>query len=140
MIISFKGVLIMDKEKKVFPCVVCPVGCELEVVIDNGKVTGVTGNKCKRGEVYGKTEAENPVRILTSTIRVKSGVHPVCPVRTDGVIPKDKIFPCMKKINRIEVEAPIMIGQKIIENIEDTGVNVIASRSLPADKPYKHVS
>ncbi len=126
----------MNQEKRVFPCVVCPVGCELKVVIQDGKVIGVTGNKCKKGEVYGRSETENPVRILTTTVKVKNGIHPVCPVRTDGEIPKDKIFDCMMNINKISLEAPLMTGQVIIENIENTGINVIASRHLSARKTF----
>jgi CxxC motif-containing protein len=122
----------MKQENRIFPCVVCPVGCELEVVIQDGKVIGVKGNKCKKGDIYGRSETENPVRILTTTVKVKNGIHPVCPVRTDGEIPKDMIFNCMNRINKICIEAPLMTGQIIIENIENTGINVIASRHLSA--------
>ena len=38
-------------------CISCPLGCPLQVEIDEaGQVVRVTGNTCKRGEVYGTKE------------------------------------------------------------------------------------
>lgn len=113
-------------------CIVCPIGCHLEVVEDLESETGyrVYGATCKRGEVYGVKELSNPTRLITSTVSINGGNLRRLPVRTDKDIPKDKIFECMKIINSIEVEAPINIGDIIVENILDTGVNIVASRSL----------
>ena len=42
-------------------CISCPLGCPLKVETDeNGAVLQVTGNTCKRGEVYGKKEVTAP--------------------------------------------------------------------------------
>ena len=42
-------------------CISCPLGCPLKVETDgNGAVVQVTGNTCKRGEVYGKKEVTAP--------------------------------------------------------------------------------
>ncbi len=49
-------------------CIVCPRGCHLTVDENNGYA--VTGNSCKRGEIYGKAEVTNPVRVVTSTVAV----------------------------------------------------------------------
>ena len=37
-------------------CINCPVGCRLSVTLENGQVTSVTGNTCKRGEIYARQE------------------------------------------------------------------------------------
>ena len=71
-----------------FICIVCPKGCHLEVD-DQLKVTG---NSCKRGETYGISEATNPVRMVTSTVKIKSELITRLPVRTDQPIPKSRIF------------------------------------------------
>ena len=52
-------------------CISCPLGCPLKVETDeNGAVLQVTGNTCKRGEVYGKKEVTAPERTVTSTVAV----------------------------------------------------------------------
>ena len=112
-------------------CIVCPVGCHLEVINDAKSETGYTvnGATCRRGEVYGVKEITNPTRVITSTVKFSGGLIRRLPVRTDSDIPKDKIFDCIKIINAVEVQAPIEVGQVIIENILGTGVNIVASRS-----------
>lgn len=110
-------------------CISCPRGCYLQVDADNKKVIG---NSCKRGEVYGLNEVTNPVRIVTSTVRVKGGELPVIPVKTNGAIPKPLNFECMKLINKVEVKAPIKMGDVIIKDVLGTGIDVIASRNIKA--------
>ena len=121
-------------DKKEIVCIACPVGCHLEITQDNTNNFIVIGAGCKRGEIYGVKELTNPTRLLTSTVRIKGGLNPVIPIRTDKEIPKEMIFECMRIINKIELEAPVKIGEIIIENILGLGVNVIASRSMRVEK------
>ncbi|NLM03547.1 MAG: DUF1667 domain-containing protein [Clostridiales bacterium] len=113
-------------------CIVCPVGCHLTVHEDTTAESGyrVEGNQCPRGAVYGVKEVTNPTRVVTSTVKIKNGLLPRLPVKTDGDIPKELIDECMKVINSVEVEAPIKVGDVIISNVLDTGVDIIASRSM----------
>jgi len=114
--------------KREMICVACPLGCSLNVdVDDNGKVTSVTGNTCKRGEKYAIDECTNPVRMLTTTMKVNGGSLPVISVKTSAPIPKEKMFECMKEINKEVVDAPIKMGAVLISNICETGVDVVAS-------------
>ena len=112
-------------------CIVCPMGCQMEVVEDAGsKGYLVTGNACNRGEKYGIKELTNPTRVLTTTVKIKGCLQKRLPVRTDTAIPKEMIFPCMKVLDGIEAEAPVAMGNIIVENILETGVNIIATRSI----------
>lgn len=112
-------------------CIVCPVGCRLEVTEPEGNDEWiVTGNKCKRGEVYGKKELVNPTRVLPTTVKINNGFLNRLPVRTNGDIPKGKIFEAMEVINNVVVEAPVKMGDVIISDLLGTGVDVIASRSM----------
>lgn len=113
-------------------CIVCPVGCHLEVVLDPEAELGYTVNGaiCDRGKAYGIKEMTNPTRLITSTVKIKGANLPRIPVRTDKEIPKDKIFECMKIINQVELEAPVKMGQIIVEDILGTGSNIVASRSM----------
>ncbi|ERI91728.1 hypothetical protein HMPREF1982_02771 [Clostridiales bacterium oral taxon 876 str. F0540] len=116
--------------KKELTCISCPLGCNLEVdIIDENNIK-VTGNSCKRGEAYGIKECTNPTRIVTSTVLVKNGVEEVVPVKTEKDIPKDKIFDCIRALKGLSLEAPIKIGDVVIENIFDTGVNIVATKNV----------
>lgn len=108
-------------------CINCPMGCHLTV---DTEAKTVKGNTCKRGETYGINEVTNPVRVVTSTVKVKNGSHPVLPVKTSTAIPKDMNFKCIEEINKVEVNAPIKMGDIIIENILGTGADIVASRDL----------
>lgn len=113
--------------KKNLVCVSCPLGCSIEVEIENGEVISVTGNTCKRGDAYARSEVTNPVRSLTSTVKVNGGVHPVVPVKSSAPVPKDKMFDCMKEINAVTVKAPVKIGDTVIKNVCNLGVDIVAT-------------
>lgn len=113
--------------KRDLTCVACPLGCSITVELNGDEIISVTGNTCKRGEAYAKTEITNPTRSLTSSVKVNGGILPVVPVKSDKPVPKTMLFDCMKVINSVTVDAPVKIGQVIIENILDTGANIVAT-------------
>lgn len=109
-------------------CIVCPKGCQLTVTLDDDKkVVSVEGATCKRGVEYANNECTNPMRTVTSTCAVKGGG--VVPVKTDRTIPKSLVFECMKLINQAWVDADAPIGTVVIENLLDTGANVVTTRN-----------
>ena len=112
-------------------CISCPLGCPLKVETDeNGAVLQVTGNTCKRGEVYGKKEVTAPERTVTSTVAVVGGSAPLVSVRTRTDIPKGKIFDCMEAIRAAKIQAPVHIGDVVVENVCGTGVDVVATKAV----------
>ena len=114
-------------------CVACPMGCGVTVEIaDNGEILSLTGNTCKRGDTYARAECTNPVRSLATTVRVEGGIHNVVPCKSAGSLPKDKITECMEIINKAQVNAPVKLGDILIENILGTGINIIATNHCPA--------
>lgn len=116
-------------EIKKFICIGCPMGCPLTVTIDGADIK-VEGNTCPVGDRYAKKEVTNPTRVVTSSVRVSGADIARVSVKTESDIPKGKIFDCMKEISSVTVEAPIHIGDIIIENCADTGVNVIATKNV----------
>ena len=52
-------------------CINCPVGCRLQVVVENGEVKSVTGNSCNRGITYAKQECVAPRRMVTAVVPVE---------------------------------------------------------------------
>jgi CxxC motif-containing protein len=111
-------------------CIGCPLGCNVQVELDEGGIRTITGFTCKRGETYAEKEITHPMRIVTSTIKVNHGEKPLVSVKTRYEIPKGKIFQCMKEINEIEVDAPVAAGDILIENVAETGVAVIATKDV----------
>ena len=116
-----------DIEIRELTCICCPLGCPLTVEIENGEVLKVTGNTCKRGEVYGAKEVTNPTRVVTSTVEVEGGAVPRVSVKTKEDIPKDKIFGCMKELKGVKVKAPVNIGDVIVPDVAGTGVDMVAT-------------
>lgn len=114
--------------KREMVCVACPLGCPLVVELDDkGNVISVTGNTCKRGEKYANDECVNPVRMLTTTMKVNGGSLPVISVKTSAPIPKGMMFECMKEINKEFADAPIKMGDVLISNICGTGIDIVAT-------------
>ena len=110
-------------------CIGCPLGCNLTVKIDGTDIM-VSGNNCANGERYAKNEVTNPVRIVTSTINVQNGKETRVSCKTENAIPKDKIFDCMNEIKKAHVNAQIQIGDILIKNVAETGINVIATKNI----------
>ena len=111
-------------------CIGCPLGCPLMVEMDGDTVKAVSGNTCPRGDAYAHKELTNPTRIVTSTVRVAGGHLPMVSVKTEKDIPKGKIFDCVRALKEIEVQAPVRIGDVIVENVADTSVRVVATKNV----------
>ena len=111
-------------------CIVCPNGCHLKVDTENGYA--VTGNKCERGIEYGKAELLNPVRMVTSTVKLEGAHSRRLPVKTSSVVPKDRIFDVMKVLDDLTVTAPVKTGDVLMEDLLGLGVNIIACKSIEA--------
>ena len=109
-------------------CIVCPRGCRLTVDEENGYA--VTGNSCPRGAEYGKNEILNPVRTLTTTVRIESETMKLCPVRTEKPIPKGKMFEAVKVLSGIQLKAPVKTGDVALKDILYTGADVIVTRDI----------
>lgn len=111
-------------EKEII-CVVCPSSCHMTVTGENKTVTDITGYACRRGREYGINEFTSPVRILTTTMKAVGYVSPIIAVRSDRPIPREQQFACMEVIRESQAKAPFEIGKVVIENILDTGANII---------------
>lgn len=114
---------------KEYVCIVCPNSCHLTVTEENGEIT-VTGNSCKRGKEHGIAEYTRPMRMITSTVAISGGLLPRLSVVSTDVVPKDKLNECLQDIYRVSVKAPVKCGDVIISNIQNTGVDIVASKSM----------
>ena len=111
-------------------CIGCPLGCNLTVEMDGKEVVNVTGNTCKRGYDYAVKEMTNPTRIVTSTVIVNNRPQTMLSVKTKEDIPKSAIRDCMKALKGVSVEAPVHIGDVIVENVAGTGIPMVATKDI----------
>ena len=111
-------------------CIGCPMGCPLIVTMEAGEVISVTGNTCKRGDVYARKEVTNPTRIVTTTVRVLNGTEKVVSVKTKEDIQKSRILDCIRELKEVTVTAPVEIGDVVLHDVAGTGVDIVATKNI----------
>ena len=119
--------------KSIITCIICPIGCNIVVCGENNTIASIDGSQCKRGYEYAENEFINPVRILTTTVRVENAESPLIAVRSDKPIPKDLLMKCMDEIKNTAVTAPVHRYDVIIPNILGTGANIVATGEICAE-------
>lgn len=119
-----------------FSCTTCPSECLLTVEVErdvNGAVAAVRsviGNSCPRGNKFAHQELTCPMRVLTTTVAVSGGDEALLPVRTAEAIPLELHAQAMALIRGLVVNAPIRMGDVVLENLLDTNINLIASMNI----------
>ena len=111
-------------------CISCPMGCHLACDVTDMNDIKVTGNTCPRGVLYAKAELTQPKRIVTGSIRVIGGSKSMLSVKTNTAIDKHLIFESLKLLNECTANAPIHIGDVMIENVLGTGVDFVATKEI----------
>ena len=110
-------------------CINCPVGCRLDVTLENGQVVSVTGNTCPRGVTYAKQECVDPLRMVTAVVPVEGSDMPLS-VKTRTPIPKKLINECMQALAAVKIAAPVAMGSVVVADVCGTGVDIIATKSV----------
>ena len=105
-------------EEKTLTCINCPLGCQVTVTFDGDSIVSVTGNTCKRGDIYARQEFTNPVRIVTTSVPVEG-----------SATSKGKIFDVMAALAKTEIKAPVHIGDTVLADVARTGVDIVATRN-----------
>jgi CxxC motif-containing protein len=111
-------------------CVLCPVGCELEVERDEAGGIRVRGNQCDKGGPFAEAEVLHPERNLATSVPLKGTAARMVSVRLSRPVPRDMIFPILAAIAKLRPEAPVRRGQVLIANVLATGADVIATRTV----------
>jgi len=116
--------------EQIITCINCPVGCRMTVTLsDSGEFVSVTGNTCPRGAKYAQQECTVPERVITAVIPVDGSDTPLS-VKTKQPVPKSMIFDVMDVLQGVRVSPPVQIGQVIVENVLNTGSDIVATRNL----------
>jgi CxxC motif-containing protein len=120
----------MDIEKKHFTCVTCPVGCEVDVEVQDGSILSMTGNKCDKVKEFVLQELKEPMRVLTTTVRIKGAKWAMLPVRTDKPIPKRLFTQAIKELAVIDLQVPVHMSDVIVKDVAGSGANIVATRTM----------
>lgn len=124
-----------------FHCTTCPSECALTVEVAEDatgalRVISVQGNRCPRGKIFAEQEITCPMRILATTVVVKNGDERLLPVRTANAIPRALHMQAMELVRHASIEAPIHMGDVIMNDVLGTGVDLIASMDRRARRAY----
>lgn len=122
-------------------CIMCPMGCPLDIEekkseksIEVTKADGtktnitITGNTCKRGFDYAKSEYTMPVRMVTSLVKINKGGVLAC--KTTKPVAKSKIKDILLRLKDFELQKAQPIGSVIINNIDNEGADIIITSEL----------
>lgn len=119
-----------------FNCTTCPSECLLTVEVERGadgavvEVRSVTGNSCPRGDTFAHQELTCPMRVLTTTVAVSGGDEALLPVRTAEAIPLTVHAQTMDLIRGRIIDAPVRMGDVVLEDLLHTGIDLIASMDI----------
>lgn len=109
-------------------CLRCPQGCEVETILgENDAILSMSGNRCRLGREYVEQEIRDPRRVLPTSVTVRGGMRPLVPVWTPEPMPKAMIMELARETRSIEVEAPVHVGDVILDDWRGTGVRLVAS-------------
>lgn len=111
-------------------CVLCPVGCELEISKDEAGAPQIIGNQCDKGIPFALEEVLRPMRNLATSVPIAGTAARMVSVRLSGPVPRDLLFPILAEIAKLRPQAPVRRGQVLIANVLGAGVDVIATRTV----------
>ena len=117
-------------------CISCPIGCHLSVSYNENEELcsdniQVKNNKCPRGLIYGKEEILAPKRVVTATCAIDSVLMDRIPVKSTGAVLKEEINGLLGELYRMKLKSPVKMGELIIRDYNNSGVDIVATRSLP---------
>lgn len=119
-----------------FNCTTCPSECLLTVEVERDadgavvEVHSVTGNRCPRGDKFAHQELTCPMRVLTTTVAVSGSDEALLPVRTSEAIPLALHAQAMDLLRGVVVEAPIRMGDVVLEDLLGTSIDLVASMDI----------
>lgn len=108
-------------------CIICPRGCTLTVECGT-ETARVTGHSCPKGEVYGISECLHPMRTVTATVRVSNRENTMASVKTAAPVPKEKMLDVMAALRKVNIQAPVKIGDTVLQNV--FGTDILITKSI----------
>lgn len=110
-------------------CIMCPLGCEMEVTV-TGTEVDVRGNKCIKGVEFAREEMLDPRRNLATSVPIEGRLFKMLSVRLSQRVSRELLLPIIGEIAKLRPVPPVQRGAVLIENVLNSGANVIATRSV----------
>lgn len=122
----------MNEPERVMTCIICPKGCRIEVCQSNEAPSKLelNGYRCDRGRQWVKKEFTHPERTICTSVLVTGGKAPLCSIRTDRPIPRERIRELMEHIHTLVIRAPVESGMVIEEHPLGLECSLVATRSV----------
>lgn len=108
-------------------CILCPRGCRLQVTGDEADLK-VAGNGCKNGARYGISECLNPVRTVTSILRVSNRCDTMVSVKSTVPVKKSEMFDFVAALRNVVVSAPVSVGDVLARDV--FSADVVATKNI----------
>ena len=118
--------------KKELTCIICPNGCTVTVETDEktNDIISIEGYACPKGEQYARQEFTEPLRTVTSSVRIQGGELPLVSVRLTKPVPQKRIFDVMDEIKKITLQAPVAVGTVVKKSVLGFDSDLIATKSV----------
>ena len=110
-------------------CKACTASCRMICEPESGMVKG---NKCPRGETFAKTYHPDAVKIRTYLVPVENGHMKRMALRTEAPIGESLSEVVEAALKSEVLKAPVEAGATVFRNVGGSGVDLIATRKMPA--------
>ncbi len=122
---------------RLMTCILCPNGCELSVQWEgqpSEETLALDGNLCPKGLSYALNELTHPQRTLTTSVRVLHGKQCLTSVKTAKPVPREAIESVRAALLPIVLEAPVQLGDVVLQDAAGTGVCIVVTRAVPRNE------
>jgi len=110
---------------RIMTCTVCPAGCRIKAAKDTEGNWSFEGYTCRRGLDFARSEVIDPVRVLTSTVLMRTvDSEAMIPVRTVRPIPLAVMFEAMDEIRKFVIDHVPVQGEIVIDDLAGTGIGL----------------
>lgn len=115
-------------------CKACTAKCRMVYEPESGKLKG---NKCPRGESFAKAYHPDAVKVRTYLVQVENGHMKRMALRTEEPIGESLSEVIESALKTEAVKAPVEAGATVFRNVGGSGVDLIATRKMPARSGVK---
>ena len=121
----------MSETVKELTCIVCPMG--MHAAGDNGRRKVCQCDRQQlppRGKICRDGNDRSPPGADLDGNGSAAGIFRSARCGQKGDIPKELLFDAMRQLDTLCVQAPVSIGQVLVEDLCGTGIPVIATRDI----------
>ncbi|MDK9711643.1 DUF1667 domain-containing protein [Acidaminobacter sp.] len=115
-------------------CKACTAKCRMVFEPESGNLKG---SKCPRGEAFAKAYHPDAVKIRTYLVPVENGHMKRMALRTEVPIGESLSEIIEAALKPAAVKAPVEAGATVFRNVGGSGVDLIATRKMPARSSVK---